>query len=85
MRELEPGNGAILIDGMDISSLGLHELRRHISVIPQSPFLFRGTVRENLDPFDESKEDSRYWRALEAVELDKLVRGMQDGLDTSFS
>ena len=43
--------------------MGLHSLRKHISVIPQTPFLFKGTVRENLDPFRE-KRDQDIWNAL---------------------
>ena len=51
MVELEkPKGGQILIDGIDISTLGLHDLRKNISIIPQSPFIFQGTIRDNLLP-----------------------------------
>lgn len=58
-RILEPEKGTILIDGINISSLGLHKLRQGLSVIPQTPTLFSGcTVRENLDPFAVYKDEA---------------------------
>ncbi|XP_047106247.1 probable multidrug resistance-associated protein lethal(2)03659 [Schistocerca piceifrons] len=60
--------GAIEIDGVDVNSLGLHDLRRHISIIPQEPVLFSETLRFNLDPFSEF-DDEKLWDALEEVEL----------------
>ena len=48
-----PNSGAILIDGEDISSMGLHLLRQRLSIIPQDPVLFSGTLRSNLDPWDQ--------------------------------
>ena len=50
---LVPNSGAILIDGEDISSMGLHLLRQRLSIIPQDPVLFSGTLRSNLDPWDQ--------------------------------
>lgn len=52
-RLAELSSGSILIDGVDIGKIGLHELRRALAIIPQDPTLFRGTIRSNLDPFDE--------------------------------
>ena len=52
MRMGELDGGAIRIDGLDISKLGLIDLRSAIAVIPQDPALFKGTIRYNLDPFD---------------------------------
>lgn len=56
---------------MDTGSIGLHDLRRQISIIPQEPFLFSGTLRQNLDPFN-LHEDSVLWQALEEVELKEM-------------
>ena len=53
LRIVELAEGKIVIDGFDIRSLGLSLLRRSIAVIPQDPVLFSGTVRTNLDPFEQ--------------------------------
>lgn len=58
--------GFIYIDDLDINKLGLHELRSKISIIPQEPVLFSGTMRKNLDPFDEYS-DHALWNALGEV------------------
>lgn len=63
---LAPLEGSIYIDGIDTLTVGLHELRNKLSIIPQEPVLFSGTLRKNLDPFDEYS-DSILWRALEEV------------------
>lgn len=52
-RVLEPCEGQIMLDGVDISKLRLDSLRSRLGIIPQSPVIFRGTIRSNLDPFDE--------------------------------
>ena len=63
--------------------MGLHSLRQHISVIPQTPFIFKGSLRENLDPFGQLS-DAQLWEALEAVQLRDRVAASKDGLSTQI-
>ena len=58
LRTVEPEEGSIyLIEGNDALKMGLHSLRMNISIIPQTPFLFRGTIAQNIDPLQESTEE----------------------------
>ena len=59
-RIVEPAAGQIIIDGFNISSIGLHDLRSRPSIIPQEPTMFEGTIRSNLDPLDEHT-DEQIW------------------------
>lgn len=68
MRIVELDEGKILIDGTDTRTIGLSKLRSSIAVIPQDPVLFSGTVRTNLDPFDEHDDDALFG-ALQQVGL----------------
>jgi ATP-binding cassette, subfamily C (CFTR/MRP), member 4 len=61
--------GKIIVDGIEIHELGLNELRSKMSIIPQEPVLFSGTMRKNLDPFDEHP-DHILWNALDEVIID---------------
>ncbi|XP_065400081.1 ATP-binding cassette sub-family C member 10 isoform X12 [Macaca fascicularis] len=78
-RLLEPSSGRVLLDGVDISQLELAQLRSQLAIIPQEPFLFSGTVRENLDPRGLHK-DRALWQALEQCHLSEVITSM-GGLD----
>lgn len=58
--------GEIFIDGVNVGEIGLHDLRKRISIIPQDPVLFCSTVRYNLDPFEQF-QDQDLWQVLEEV------------------
>ncbi|KAJ3208336.1 Multidrug resistance-associated protein 4 [Dinochytrium kinnereticum] len=73
-------SGLILIDGIDTTSLTLTELRSKISIIPQDPFCFRGTLRFNLDPFKKFT-DAELWYVLEKVRLKPVVEALSEKLD----
>ena len=77
-RMTELPSGSITIDGIDISTVGLHDLRSRISIIPQDPSLFRGTIRSNLDPFNEHT-DLDLWSALRQAHL--VENNSENGLN----
>ncbi|KAJ0969122.1 hypothetical protein J5N97_021999 [Dioscorea zingiberensis] len=72
-RMVEPSQGKIMIDGIDISMIGLHDLRSRLSIIPQDPTLFQGTVRTNLDPLQQHS-DSELWEVLRKCHLWDIVK-----------
>ncbi|KAK7954832.1 hypothetical protein PG996_015635 [Apiospora saccharicola] len=81
-RLVELSGGHITIDGLDISTLGLHDLRSRLAIIPQDPTLFRGTVRGNLDPFSEHT-DLELWSALRQADLVPHDAQLEDKKDPS--
>ncbi|CAG2173534.1 unnamed protein product, partial [Oppiella nova] len=82
-RMVEP-TGEVVVDGVDTKSIGLHDLRRNISIIPQDPVVFAGPVRRNLDPFGEYTDHS-IWSALEEVRLRQAVQDLPGQLDGLLS
>jgi ATP-binding cassette subfamily C (CFTR/MRP) protein 4 len=73
-------SGSIFVDGTDVQTLGLADLRERLAIIPQEPVMFQGTVRSNLDPFGKHESDA-LWQALEVASLKEAVQGMAGGLD----
>jgi len=79
-RLCEPANGSIWLDGIDTSTITLKRLRSAITCIPQDPVLFSGTIRYNLDPFNEHSDES-LWYALEHVKCKEFIGAQGLGLE----
>ncbi|KAF5442206.1 hypothetical protein F2P56_034893 [Juglans regia] len=80
-RLVEPEGGKIIVDGIDISTIGLHDLRSRFGIIPQDPTLFNGTMRYNLDPLSQHSE-KEIWEVLEKCQLQEAVKEKKKGLDS---
>ncbi|XP_022637519.1 ABC transporter C family member 3-like [Vigna radiata var. radiata] len=83
-RIVEPAAGKVMIDNINICSIGLHDLRSRLSIIPQDPTMFEGTVRNNLDPLEEHT-DEEIWEALDKSQLGDEVRKKEGKLDSKVS
>ncbi|KRZ36397.1 Multidrug resistance-associated protein 1, partial [Trichinella pseudospiralis] len=83
-RIVEPAGGSLLIDNTDITKIGLHDLRSRLTIIPQEPVLFCGTLRINLDPYD-AYSDQDIWRNLERAHLKAFVSSLPDKLQHRIS
>ncbi|CAK4921712.1 unnamed protein product [Aphanomyces euteiches] len=80
-------SGRIVLDGVDIAAIGLKTLRESIAIIPQSPILFKGTLRQYLDPLDEST-DASLWKVLQSVQLASRIDHLETIVEengTNFS
>ncbi|XP_021347161.1 multidrug resistance-associated protein 1-like isoform X1 [Mizuhopecten yessoensis] len=78
-RLIESASGAISIDGLRTSDLGLHDLRANITILPQDPVLFSGPLKANIDPL-ERFTDNEIWKALESAHMKSFVKNQRDQL-----
>ena len=83
-RTMEAAQGSITIDERNIADLGVESLRSALTIIPQDPVLFSGSLRLNLDPFGKYTDD-KLWKALELSHLRKMVNALPMGLDHMVS
>jgi ABC-type multidrug transport system fused ATPase/permease subunit len=86
-RLVEPSNGELFIDDINVLEIPLHSLRNNIAIVPQDPTLFKGSVRFNLDPFNQYSE-KEMWDALRCVNLAEHVEQMasaNENMDTPYS
>ena len=81
-RHLDPQEGSVLLDGVDVSTLSLEDVRRHISVVPQDPFIFHSSVADNVRYADPDASDAAVLEAIEGAGLGTLLERLPDGVDT---
>lgn len=77
----DPTKGNITIDGKNIADISIDTVRSLITYVPQAPFLFAGTIRENLDPYGSGISDKEMWDVLEKLQLRKTIETREGGLD----
>ncbi len=81
-RFYDPTRGRVLIDGHDLRGVTLRSLRRQLGVVPQEPFLFAGTIRDNIAFARPEAPDDQVWEAVRRVGLVELVERLPQGIDT---
>ncbi|PLW14377.1 hypothetical protein PCANC_17468 [Puccinia coronata f. sp. avenae] len=81
---MDPSAGRILVDSLDISNIGLHDLRARIAVVPQDAQCFQGSWRDNLDP-EGAQKDNQLWRVVEDCALKAHIESLEGGLDTRIN
>lgn len=84
LRLVELAAGEVLVDGLNLGQLGLNDVRKNITIIPQDPVIFSGTIRFNLDPFGEYTE-AELWDALDKSHMKQFVSNFEGGLDAKVS
>eukprot|EP01038_Epipyxis_sp_PR26KG_P012636 gene12636-16943_t len=84
LRLVELDGGSIIIDGVNISQIGLHSLRSVMAIIPQDPVLFSGTIRSNLDPF-KKYTDAQLWDGLRRTSLTNAISTLDDVVNENGS
>ena len=83
-RLIEPQEGSYKLGGYNALDMGLHSLRRHISLIPQTPFIFTGTIKQNLDPYNVIPEEV-LMKALEDAGLGNKIKTLPKQLETEIT
>ena len=82
VRFYDPQSGRVRIDGQDVREVSLESLRRQLGVVPQEPFLFNGSIGENVAFSRPDATEEEIWEACRTVGLDAMVSRLPDGLDT---
>jgi ATP-binding cassette subfamily B protein len=81
-RFYDPETGRVLLDGVDLRELSLHELRRSIGIVDQEPYLFSATIADNLRFGNPDATDDDVWRAIDAAQAREFVEKLPDGIET---
>lgn len=84
-RIMELSSGRLLIDGVDVATLGLADLRSRLALVPQDPVVFSGSIRSNLDPFAEAASDGDLWAALRQAGMAATVGALPGQLDADVA
>ena len=84
-RIMELAGGRLLIDGLDVATIGLADLRSRLALVPQDPVVFSGSIRSNLDPFGEAASDADLWAALRQAGMAATVSALPGQLDADVA